>query len=251
MQYEVVVAEDEELLLKNLTGKINAFPAFRVVGEAQTGKRALELVRELMPSLLITDIRMPVMDGIELLTHARDAFPDMKFIIISGFSDFEYAREAIQLKVFDYLLKPVSQTDINDVLEKLTKTLALEQEDYANYFAVSPSKVSSLNVAKLLHDFISAHYAMPLNLNEIAQMMNYSASYLSKAFQQEYGCSPIRFLGQVRLQHACHLLVHQPELTVNQIAELTGYEDQGYFSRSFKKAMEISPLQYRKLQRGL
>ena len=86
---------------------------------AQTGTDALNLVKEHSPILLMTDIRMPVMDGMELLNKTRELYPDMRFIIISGFSDFEYAREAIHLKVYDYLLKPVSLEDIHEVLFRL------------------------------------------------------------------------------------------------------------------------------------
>lgn len=246
MQYEVVVAEDEELILHNIIQKINAHPAFNVIGGAQTGVQALELIKEKVPTLLVTDIRMPLMDGMELLTKARELYPDMKFIIISGFSDFEYAREALHLKVYDYLLKPVSQDDVSEVLTRLHKDLKLQEDDYLSYFSENYEHIAPAKIARLLHDFITTHYQRPLNLSVIAQTMNYSQSYLTKIFLQEYDCTPMKYLNQIRLQKACHLLLHSPELTINQIAELTGYEDQGYFSRTFKKNTGISPMQYRK-----
>ena len=113
MKYTVVVAEDEELLLNNLVQKIQkADPDFQVTGTAQTGEQAFALVEKLTPDLVITDIRMPVMDGMALLTKVRSQFPFTKFIITSGFSDFEYAKKAITLKVSDYLLKPVDKSDL-------------------------------------------------------------------------------------------------------------------------------------------
>lgn len=94
MTYTVIVAEDEELLLTNLVQKIQkADPDFQVAGTAQTGDQALALVEKLSPDLVVTDIRMPVMDGITLLTKVREQFPFTKFIITSGFSDFEYAKK--------------------------------------------------------------------------------------------------------------------------------------------------------------
>lgn len=122
MKYTIVVAEDEELLLNNLISKIEKTDEdFQVVGKAQTGSQAYDLVEQYTPDVVITDIRMPVMDGIALLTKVREQFPLTKFIITSGYSDFEYARSAIALQVSDYLLKPVDPEELERVLLKIKK----------------------------------------------------------------------------------------------------------------------------------
>lgn len=121
MNYTVIVAEDEELLLNNLVQKIQkADPDFQIVGTAQTGDQALALVEKLQPDLIITDIRMPVMDGIALLTRVRSQFPYIRFIITSGFSDFEYAKKAITLKVSDYLLKPIDPDELKEDQKRIS-----------------------------------------------------------------------------------------------------------------------------------
>lgn len=105
--YTVVVAEDEELLLHNLVEKIHRTGlGFHVAATAQTGLQAYEAVKEHNPDLLVTDIRMPVMNGIELLEKVRNHYPLTRFIITSGFSDFEYAK-CYPLRVCEYLLKPL------------------------------------------------------------------------------------------------------------------------------------------------
>ena len=110
MKYGVIVAEDELLLQKNLIKKIDESPTdFQVVGAAQTGIQALELIEKEVPFLLVTDIRMPVMDGLELIQRAREINPDLDAIIVSGYSEFEYAQTAIHLQVREYLLKPVER----------------------------------------------------------------------------------------------------------------------------------------------
>ena len=94
MTYTVIVAEDEELLLTNLVQKTRKrIRIFRWQELTETGDQALALVEKLSPDLVVTDIRMPVMDGITLLTKVREQFPFTKFIITSGFSDFEYAKK--------------------------------------------------------------------------------------------------------------------------------------------------------------
>lgn len=128
MTYTVIVAEDEELLLTNLVQKIQkADPDFQVAGTAQTGDQALALVEKLSPDLVITDIRMPVMDGITLLTKVREQFPFTKFIITSGFSDFEYAKKAITLKVSDYLLKPLIQRSLKKLSPRSNRNFRLPE----------------------------------------------------------------------------------------------------------------------------
>ena len=131
MTYTVIVAEDEELLLTNLVQKIQkADPDFLVAGTAQTGDQALALVKKLSPDLVITDIRMPVMDGITLLTKVREKFKYTIIIITSGFSEFEYAKKDFTLKVADYLLMPVDSEELKEALSKIKQEFQIAGYDY-------------------------------------------------------------------------------------------------------------------------
>lgn len=246
MNYTVIVAEDEELLLNNLVKKIqNADPDFQVAGTAQTGDQALSLVEKLHPDVIITDIRMPVMDGISLLTKVRSQFPFIKFIITSGFSDFEYAKKAISLKVSDYLLKPVDPDELQDALHKIKHEFQIASKDYESVFNVGTASMSPAQIASVLRDFIIKNYRDDINLNLIADNMNYSPSYLTKIFCQAYDCTPTKYLINLRMHQAQKLLLHEPSLSVRQIGEMCGYHDQGYFSRIFKKHTGKSPLEFR------
>ena len=256
MKYTVVVAEDEELLLNNLVQKIQkADPDFLLAGTAQTGDQALALVEKVSPDLVITDIRMPVMDGITLLTKVREQFPFTKFIITSGFSDFEYAKKAITLKVSDYLLKPVDSEELKEALSKIKQEFQIAGNDYEEVFnartaAMTPTQIATLlkdfsQIASVLRDFIIKNYSEDINLNLIADNMNYSPSYLTKIFCQVYGCTPSKYLITLRMSHAQRLLIHEPGLSVKQIGEMCGYHDQGYFSRIFKQQTDLTPSEYK------
>jgi len=114
------VAEDELLFLNSLIKKIEKCdPSFQVVASAHNGKKALELMPEIKPDVLFTDIRMPVMDGMELIEKARKLYPDLLIVILSGFNEFAYARSALKIGVTDYMLKPVHDDSLSEVLKKL------------------------------------------------------------------------------------------------------------------------------------
>ena len=116
----VLVAEDELLFLNSLIKKIERCdPCFKVVASAHNGKMALELISEIKPDVLFTDIRMPVMDGMELIENARKLFPDILIVVLSGYNEFAYARSALQAGVTDYMLKPVTDENLAEVLKKL------------------------------------------------------------------------------------------------------------------------------------
>ncbi len=246
MKYSVVIAEDEELLLHNLVKKVETSDTdFEVVGTAQTGIQAYELVEKLTPDLVITDIRMPVMDGITLIKKIQDNYPLTDFIITSGYSDFEYTKSAIQLKVTEYLLKPVDPDELKSTLLQLRNKYKLQQSSFEDIFNPSTTRNPPAQIASILKDYIAKNYCTDINLNLIAGNMNYSSSYLTKIFYKQYNLSPSKYLISLRMQKAQQVLLHNPELSVRQVGECVGYHDQGYFSRIFKKQVGVSPLEYR------
>lgn len=116
----VLVVEDELPILDNLIQKIEASPLpFSVVGGARDGESGLAFLRENPVDLLVTDVRMPVMDGLKLLKEARELYPALKVLIVSGYDEFSYAQEALRHGASDYLLKPVSADSLNKALEKM------------------------------------------------------------------------------------------------------------------------------------
>ncbi len=246
MKYSAIVIEDEELLLNNLVQKVrNLDTGFDVVGQAQTGIQAYELVKQLAPDLVITDIRMPVMDGITLLQKIRENYPLTDFIIISGYSDFEYAKSAIRLQVTEYLLKPVDPDELKTALLRLKTKYELQQNSFKDVFNPATTRNSPAQIAGILKDYLVQNYTMEINLNLIANNMNYSSGYLTKIFFNQYECTPSKYLNSIRMQRAMHYLMYNSELSIRQVGELVGYQDQGYFSRIFKKHAGMSPFEYR------
>lgn len=118
--YTIVVADDEEELRRAIIRKIDwESTGFRVVGEAENGIEALELVERMEPDLLLTDIRMPFVSGIELARQVREVRPTTQIAFLSGFDEFSYAQQAIQYNIISYMLKPITMADLTEELKKI------------------------------------------------------------------------------------------------------------------------------------
>ena len=122
--YRIILVDDEEEVRKSIIKKINWQAAgFKVVGDAENGQEALEKIELLEPDVVLTDIKMPYMDGLTLAGKIREKYPSIKMVIFSGFDDFEYAKQAIKFNVIEYILKPVNVEELTAILLKIKSNL--------------------------------------------------------------------------------------------------------------------------------
>lgn len=143
-RYKVLLVDDEEEVIDVIERKIHwDMLGFDVVGSANNGVKALELVEKLQPDVVITDIKMPYMDGLELSRKLNEDYQNIHIIIFTGFDEFEYAKEAVHLEIEEYMLKPINALELSDCLKRLKSTLDREREEklnvekLANYFNAS------------------------------------------------------------------------------------------------------------------
>ncbi len=246
--YTVVVAEDEELILNSIVKKIcSPGTGFKVIGTAQDGKAALELIDRLSPDLLITDIMMPVMNGLELASSVYSRHPHIEKIIITGFDEFKYAQQALRFEVRDYLLKPIRYETLMETLNKIRirldardNELRMHKLKLAGSQSYSPEEIT--NMVEL---YIKENYMQEINFDLIAQNFNFNASYLSKIFTKYTGENPSKYLISLRINKAKHLLLTQKDLSIKVVGELVGYPNQYHFSHIFKTLTGKSPVHYR------
>ena len=244
--WSVLIAEDEILIRRNLARKVAEHcPAFEVVGEAADGQEALEAVAELYPDVLITDIRMPVMDGLQLTREIYYAFPGVRVVIVSGYDEFSYAKTALALGVKDYLLKPVSEEELRSVMSRLAIQLDAEEERLDGEHPDLPGSASQDELVSAVQEYLRAHFAEAVSLADLAARFHVNPPYLTRVFKRRTGAAPVRCLRDLRINHARKLLDERPALEVKEIAAMVGYPDQGYFSRVFKQAVGTGPLEYR------
>ena len=127
---KVFLVEDEVVIRNGIKNSIEwEKEGYEFVGEASDGELAYPMILEKKPDILITDIKMPFMDGLELSRLVKEALPDIQILILSGYDEFEYAKEAIRLKVAEYLLKPVSSVKLLEVLRDVSDSIYQEREE--------------------------------------------------------------------------------------------------------------------------
>lgn len=239
-KFKVIVADDEKLIANNIARKIEqSCEAFEVVAKAGTGLEAFELAQQFLPDVVFSDIKMPEMDGIELLARLRKHNPSVLVVIVSGYNDFEYARAAIQLNAADYLLKPINSEELKRLLHKLEVTLMAREQQLAPRRQASP-----VEIVNSVMIYLRENYDKQIDFSSIAESQAVSAPYLSKLFHDHAGTSPSKYLAEYRMQQAKKLLL-DTKLSIKEIADRVGYPDQFHFSKSFRNMVGLSPAQFR------
>lgn len=158
--YRIILVDDEEEVRKGIIRKIDwAAAGFQVVGDAENGEDALEKIENLEPDVVLTDIRMPYMDGLVLTEKIRQKYPSIKVLIFSGYDDFEYAKRAIKLNVTEYILKPVNVEELTLILKRIKHNLDEEIEQKRNVNLLRESYKNSLPIIRehFLNDVVQGN----------------------------------------------------------------------------------------------
>ncbi|MCR6095083.1 response regulator [Salipaludibacillus agaradhaerens] len=249
----VLIVDDEPRSRDGIKRTLEAWTdAFLVIHTAASAYEAFNIAEKEMIDLLITDIRMPEMSGLCLIEKLQEKKHATEYIVVSAYSEFNYAHHALELGVFTYLLKPVQKKKL---LEAVTKALKLRAEktrlDHVE--KVFDTKLADVNHASegfptsvshaLAH--IDQHYQSKIGIKEVANAVHLNPNYLSVLFKEHLGITFSDYVTRRRLQHAKHLLL-STNLPVAVIAEQAGYQTAKYFIKLFKDNEGITPSQYRK-----
>ncbi|MCC5909378.1 MAG: response regulator [Clostridiaceae bacterium] len=243
--FKVLIADDEPKIRKGLKQWIEESPyKFQVIAEAKNGKEALEYTVKTSPELLLVDINMPIMNGLDFISQVKKTSPNSIVVIITGYDDFQYAHKAIKLNVFDYLLKPVSKNEFNNLLRKIMETFGTGADEVED---IAERSTAYSSIIRCVKNYIDNHFDdSQLDLSHIAQLFDVNKSYISKLMKQELGKSFVEYLTDIRLDKAKEILENDhARVTVYNVSIRVGYTSQHYFSRVFKKTYGMSPMEYR------
>ncbi|HIW21657.1 MAG TPA: response regulator [Candidatus Dorea intestinavium] len=241
--FKVVLVEDETLIINSLERHIHSIdPSFEIVAKCSNGQEALSYLKNNSAHLVITDIMMPVMDGLSLAKKIQEGYPSMLTIILTGYADFNYARDALKSDVFDYLLKPVNPQELSDSLNKAR----IHLETY--YTLTEESHITgkdSATIVEYVKLYIMENYMNEVDFTSLASTLGFSSAYLTKIFTKCTNETPVRYLTAIRIREAKRLLI-DTSLPIQKVGELVGYPDQFYFSKTFRKATDKNPSTYRR-----
>lgn len=240
--YRVILIDDEKRIVEGLRKVIRwADYNCQVVGTASDAEEGAELIKKLQPHILITDIRMPGMDGLSMVAGLRSEFPDMQVSILTGYRDFAFAQEAIRLGVTRFLLKPSKMDDIKEALQ--TMVAHLDKQEPAEADEEQAQTAGSFIVNQAL-SYMEKHYQQKLTLQAVADCCYVSQWHLSKLLNRYAGKSFYDVLNAIRINKAKELLA-DPKLKIGDISEMVGYADTAHFARTFKKLSGMSANEYR------
>ena len=241
---KVLVVEDEEMIRTGIVLAVDwAALDCVVVGEAADGEEALEAVERYNPSLIITDLKVPKMDGIQMLERLRERGNQAYVIILTAYDSFSYAQSALRLGAVDFLLKPFHDGELEQAVSNLRRRMEQGRQEERGVIPGLKKGDKSKYVLQAM-EYISAHYGdQNISVGAVAQHLGLSESHLSHLFRKETDYTMMNYLTRYRIHKAMELL-RDCRLKVYEIAERVGYRDITYFSATFKKVVGMSPSEF-------
>lgn len=245
----VMVVDDEKYVRRGIVEHTDwQLIGCEVVAEAPNGEEALRMAEESRPELVISDIRMPKMDGLAMAEELMKRYPGIKVIFLTAYDEFTYARQAVRIGASDYLLKPFDDGELEASVQRLLHLHPNAPVDEA----ILEEELIPLDVGEGVSNryvreaiaFIREHVPdSGFTVGMAAQSLGVSEGHLMRLFKSETGVGINTYLTRLRIRKAMDLL-KDVQVRVNEAASLVGYQDIAYFSNTFKKLAGVSPSDY-------
>lgn len=242
MAYKIIVVDDE---IRIRSGIVSTFPwgalGYEIAADFESSLRALEYISTHTVDVVLTDIKMPIMDGIELAQKIKKLNEHVEIVFISGFREFSYAKSAIALGIREYITKPINREEVIALFKRLK--LEMDKSGAASLPQQESAPLYYEKIISTVKEYVCSHLA-EATLEGAALEAGLSGGYLSKLFKQRTGLNFSDYALNCRMERALTLL-SDTVLKSYEIAELVGYDNPKNFSRSFKQYYGISPREYR------
>lgn len=237
-----VLLVDDEIMIREGFKRLFDWEAHgcEVVGEAADGMEALGQIDALLPDIVIMDINIPIMNGLKVIEVSRVKHPEIAYVIVSGYDDFAYCRQALRLQITDYILKPVNYEEFGSCIDNLKISM---------YENKTSSQADSENreerVISSIMRYMQEHLSEEISLSVLADEFHLNPQYISQLFKNEIGVGFLAYLTNIRIEKAKKLLL-STALSVTEISSYVGYGDYRVFTKVFKKTEGVTPSQFRR-----
>ena len=225
---EAIIRQGIRKILENFYGDIEV----RECGDGMEGYKTMAVWN---PDAVITDIRMPVLDGLAMIEKALAAGITTQYVVISAYRDFEYARTAIRCGVREYILKPVNRFELTDCTSRLLGIR--EQAETKEEKGTVPEESGSIGRAV---QYIENNFYRNISLEEVSQVVHMNTAYFSTLFKKQTGKKYIDYVTDLRMEKARKLILNT-DLKIVNIAEMVGYSSTKHFARIYKEKYGVTP----------
>lgn len=247
MSYKAMIVEDNAVYRHAVKTIIDwSANGFDLAAEAVNGKQALQVLENQRFDLILTDVSMPEMNGIDLIKAVKNSAPETIVVMLSSYDDFQFVKDSMKLGAEDYLLKhdlePESLTKVlNQVRERL------ESQKNSRRLNVSDAMYSRPYRKEIQEAlaYIRVHFAEDLSVAALSKVLNFSPNYLSNLFRSETGVRMVEYVNRLRMESARSLL-RDTELRVCEVAERVGFKDVSYFCKVFKETTGTTVSEFRR-----
>lgn len=246
----LLIADDELIECRYLKEVFAAYPQeFEIVGVAQNGKDVLELSKVIHPDVVIMDINLPEMNGLEAAKEIKSVWNDVIVIVNTAYADFEYAQTAVNYHMDAYLLKPASRDEIISVVRTQYAKRCQKYATHSGNRETSHEETQEEeNLIYQVKKYVQTYFYQGITLADVSEAVHFSPSYISKVFHARTGNTYRNYLTDVRVEHAQYLLQYTNR-SIRQIALDSGFTNVSHFYRVFKAKTKSTPAQFRKLTR--
>lgn len=242
--YKILIADDEMIERMVLRKKlIDNFGDKCEIRVAENGREVVEKFKQSGADLLILDIEMPGMNGLEAAEEIRRMGSDCSIIFLTAFNEFDYAKKAISVHALEYLLKPCDDKELVLSVEEAIRVRKLS-EGNSKMETFEDAELRKSSTADAILKYIEGHYGDELSVQVMAEKFAYSEVYFCRLFKQHFGESFVSFLTDYRIKRAVELL-KTTGMSVKDIGKTVGYEDSNYFTKVFKRVMKVIPSEFR------